>query len=55
MTVEQARKIVGNQSMHCIINMKFALSLHSWSNTPAECERLEACKVLIRAWKRGRK
>lgn len=52
MTTEQARKIVGNQPKNCVINMKLALSMHSWHNTPEENERLEACKVLIQSWKR---
>lgn len=51
MTVSEARKIVGNQPKNCIINMKLALSMHSWHNTPEEKMRLEACKVLIASWR----
>ena len=55
MTVAEAKRIVGNQPMNCIINMKFALSLMPWLNTAEDTKRLEACKVIIRDWKGKRK
>ena len=48
MTLEEARRIVGNQSRKAVANMVYALSLHSWSNTPEEQRRLIAGRVILR-------
>jgi hypothetical protein len=50
MTKIEALKIIGNSPVWAIKNMARALSLHSWHNTRAEWQRLEAaCVVLGRA------
>ena len=46
-TVEDARKIVGNQSRQITHNMACALSLHTWNNTAADWRRLEAALVIL--------
>ena len=48
MLMNDAKKIVGNQSMYVIKNIHKALSLHSWLNTPEENKRLEACKIILK-------
>jgi hypothetical protein len=48
MTIEQARKLVGNQPVWALRNMIVALSLHSWLNTEADNLRLKAAKMVIR-------
>ena len=48
MTLQEAKKIVGNQPKWAIKNMVKALSLHSWHNTPEENERLEAGKLVLK-------
>tara|TARA_Y100001963_G_C6705844_1_gene411858 strand:+ start:359 stop:580 length:222 start_codon:yes stop_codon:yes gene_type:complete len=47
MTIDQARKILGQQPVWAIRNMKRALSLHQWLNTAAENQRLAAAKVIL--------
>ena len=47
MTIEEAKKIVGNQPRWAIENMVKALSMHSWHNTPEENERLVAGKLIL--------
>ena len=46
-TVEDARKIVGNQSRQITHNMACALSLHTWNDTAADWRRLEAALVVL--------
>lgn len=48
MTIEEAKKIVGNQPKWALKNMVKALSIHSWWNTPEETKRLEAGKLLLK-------
>lgn len=48
MTIEEAKKIVGNQPKWALKNMVKALSMHSWLNTPEETKRLEAGKLLLK-------
>ena len=48
MTIEQARKIVGNQPDWAIKNMIKALSIHSWLNTSEDQERLLAAKIVLK-------
>jgi hypothetical protein len=48
MTLEQARKIVGNQPGWALVNMVKALKLHPWLNTPEDNERLKAAKIILR-------
>jgi len=47
MTLEQAKKIVGNQPRWALKNMVKALNMHSWLNTPEENERLQAAKIVL--------
>ncbi len=48
MTLEKAQKLVGNQSKLSLRNTVFALSLHTWHNTPEENERLAACRLVLK-------
>jgi hypothetical protein len=48
MTLEEARKIVGNQPKWAVKNMVKALSMHQWLNTPKESIRLEAGKLILK-------
>jgi len=48
MTVEQAKRIVGNQPLWALRNMIKALKMHSWLNTPEDNERLEAAQIVLR-------
>ena len=48
MTLEEAKKIVGNQPKWAIKNMVKALSMHQSSNTPQESVRLEAGKLILK-------
>jgi hypothetical protein len=55
MTLAEARAIVGNQPLWALRNMVRALRLHSWLNTPEDCLRLAAAKLIIRNVNRSRK
>jgi hypothetical protein len=48
MTIEQARKITGNQPRWALANMIKALAMCSGINTPEENERLAVAKWLQR-------
>lgn len=50
MTREEAKKILGrtNSCQPWVGNMKRALEIHSFQNTPEEWKRLEACYTLLR-------
>jgi hypothetical protein len=48
MTLEQARKIVGNQPMFALRNMVKALKMCQWLNTEADWERLKAAQLILR-------
>ena len=48
LTVEEAAQYVSpGQSVTATRNQACALSLHSWSNSPNDWLRLEACIVLV--------
>lgn len=47
MTIDEAKKIIGNQPRWAVRNMAKALSLHPWLNTAAEARRLEAARVVL--------
>ena len=48
LTVEEAAQYVSpGQSVTATRNQACALSLHSWSNSPTDWLRLEACIVLL--------
>lgn len=48
MNAARAVELIGGcGSLHVLANMKLALSMHSWHNTPEENARLEACKWLF--------
>lgn len=48
MTIDQASRIVGNQPLWCIRNMKKALELMPWANTMEEWQRLEAATIVLK-------
>ena len=48
MTIEEAKKIVGNQPRWALKNMVKALSMLTWMNTPEDEKRLEAVKLLLK-------
>ena len=48
MTIEEAKKIVGNQPKWAIKNMVKALSMHPWLNTEQEKQRLLAAKIVLK-------
>jgi hypothetical protein len=48
MTIEEAKKICGNQPKWALKNMIKALQIFEVLNTPEENERLQAAKILIR-------
>ena len=48
MTIEEAKKIVGNQPKWALKNMVKALSLMPWMNTAEDEKRLEAGKLLLK-------
>ena len=48
MTLEEAKKIVGNQPKWAIKNMVKALSMHQWLNTTQENARLEAGELILK-------
>lgn len=49
MTLDEAKKIVGNQPTWVLPNLIKALSIHAWQNTPEETLRLEASKIVLKA------
>ena len=53
MTYTEASKI-SNPGFGCV-NQAFALSLHSWHNTPDDWLRLQACLVILRQQRSVRK
>lgn len=52
MTLAEARRIVGNQSLHCIRNMVRALKLFPRLNTPEENRRLAAAELILKEARR---
>tara|TARA_R110000751_G_C13675253_1_gene470723 strand:- start:32 stop:187 length:156 start_codon:yes stop_codon:yes gene_type:complete len=48
MGIEEAKKIVGNQSKRTLKNMVMALSMHPWLNTPEENKRLVAGRLVLK-------
>lgn len=49
MTIEQAKRIAGNQPTWALKNMVKALSLHQWLNDAEDTRRLAAAKFILRA------
>jgi hypothetical protein len=47
-TIEEAKKIVGNQPTWALKNMVKALQMLPWMNTPEDEQRLIAAKVVLR-------
>jgi hypothetical protein len=47
MTLEQAKKIAGNQPRYALRNMHKALNMARWLNTAEEEERLRAACILL--------
>ena len=54
MTLEQAKRIVGNQSTHSLKNMVYALSAFNLINTMEDNKNLEAAKIVLADRKRGK-
>jgi hypothetical protein len=48
MTLNQAKKIIGNQPRWAIRNMKRALEMLTLLNTPDEWQRLQAAYIVTR-------
>ena len=48
MTIEEARRIVGNQPTFALRNMVTALQMLPWMNTDEDRERLEAARMVLR-------
>jgi hypothetical protein len=48
MTIEEAKKIVGNQPTWALKNMVKALNMMTWKNTPEDWQRLEAAKIVLK-------
>ena len=48
MTIEEAKKIVGDQPRWALKNKVKALSMLTWMNTPEDEKRLEAGKLLLK-------
>lgn len=48
MSIDQAKKILGNRAKWELQAMLKALKMHQWLNTPQENERLEAVKTLLK-------
>ena len=46
MTIEEAKKISGNQPYWALRNMVKALQMHPWLNTEEETKRLHAAKLV---------
>ena len=51
MTIEEAKKIVGNQPSWALKNMVKALTMLPWLNTAEDELRLEAAKVVLKSRK----
>ena len=51
MTIEEAKKIVGNQPTWALKNMVKALSMLPWLNTAEDKERLDAAKIILKSRK----
>ena len=48
MTIDQAKKIVGNQPTWALKNMVKALQMLPWRNTPEDEQRLIAAKIVLK-------
>jgi len=48
MTLEQAQFIIGRSPRYAVRNMKRALTMHPWLNTPADWQRLQAAYVVTK-------
>jgi len=48
MTLKQAKSIIGNQPKWAIRNMKRALQMYPWSNSPDEWQRLQAAYIITK-------
>lgn len=51
MTIEQAKKLVGNQPTWALKNMAKALKMLPMLNTAEDLQRLEAAKVILKSRK----
>ncbi len=48
MTIEEAKRIVGNEPTYALRNMVKALDMLPWLNTDDDLERQEAARVVLR-------
>lgn len=55
MTIEQAKRIVGNQPAWALRNMVKALKMLPWLNTAEDIQRLQAAKIVLRDRARERR
>lgn len=53
MTLDEAKRLVGNQPTWALKNMVKALNMLTWMNTAEDIQRLEAAKVIIKS-RRGK-
>ena len=49
MTLDEAKKIVGNQPIWALKNMIKALKIHPWNNTEEDKKRLQAADIVVKA------
>ena len=54
MTLDEAKRITGNQPTWALRNMVKALEMMTWRNTAEDWQRLEAAKVILKS-QRGRR
>ena len=48
MTLEEAKKVTGNQPLFALKNMIKALQMCEWMNTEEDKQRLEAAKIVLK-------
>ncbi len=54
MTIKEDKALVGNQPTWALKNMVVALNMLPYLNTPADLERLEAAKTIIKERRAGK-
>lgn len=55
MTIDEAKRIVGNQPIWALRNMVKALNMLPWLNTAEDLQRLQAAKIVLKQSKRERR
>lgn len=54
MTLDEAKRITGNQPTWALRNMVKALEMMTWRNTAEDWQRLEAARIILKS-NRGRR